>query len=883
MSRVVVLTLALAVLVAGARPGGATTPADLCPPAADPCEINANFAITPGSGLLDFGTRAVIVKAGRTLDAGFNALMIKAGSLRLEPGAKLLAAGGVVSVSTEGAIELQTSGTTRAKIDVSDPFGAGAVELITQSGPVVLDGILWAKGTDTEADGGELLVLAGGDITNNGELSAKGGGDAGGGIITLISTGGKVDVLKKTDVTAGSFDGGELDFEALGDVTIAAGADMDVSGGGKGGSGGAVLLVSNEGNITIGGKVLGLAGGTGEDGGGFGGSLDAIAAIGAVALNANVTVPGADGGGGGDGGDVTLIGGTTVTVNANIDSRGGRDTFGGLLGHGGGGLLLFRGCNVTIPAGRTITATGANFGAVLVRASGQATLAGTILATQVVDVTIRNAALPPIVTGVVTPAPVVTVDTGLPPCQACDARNGACCGNGVLDEGEACEDGNTLACDGCTFNCSRVDDVCGDGVIECGEECDPPGPECDANCKVIRTNAAVHIPGEPLNKQGCFIEWAVRNPNAPIVDGFPLHEQECIDGDPSCDADGATNGACDFRVSACIAETDPRLPLCVPAAMKFVNIRRPDPLDPDDATDAANAQRLVDALLPLGLTVRVGSTILQSGVPLTLRDQCTAEFTYRVPRSGALPGERRLSAAAGDVLGHNTKPNRVDLVCRPNPAVCGNGVPELGEDCDDGNADDCDGCSRGCTVTGCGNGIVECDEQCDEGSANGTPGGFCTARCTEAPPALRVPGGKKTNDCTLEWSVAVGTPLTDKRGLPQSRQECVDNDPACDFNPAGGACRFHVWACLGEADPRIACGATAVGAVDLRTPEVGPARTAILAALDEVGFPAGPGERCTRRFDVDVPLGKQAVIRATGLPTAGKVDKDSVKLKCLRP
>ncbi len=44
------------------------------------------------------------------------------------------------------------------------------------------------------------------------------------------------------------------------------------------------------------------------------------------------------------------------------------------------------------------------------------------------------------------------------------------CGNGALDSGEACDDGNALACDGCRPNCTIQ--KCGDGIVDCGEDCD---------------------------------------------------------------------------------------------------------------------------------------------------------------------------------------------------------------------------------------------------------------------------------------------------------------------------------------------------------------------------------------------------------------------------
>jgi len=58
------------------------------------------------------------------------------------------------------------------------------------------------------------------------------------------------------------------------------------------------------------------------------------------------------------------------------------------------------------------------------------------------------------------------------------------CGNGNLDSGEECDDGNNINGDGCSAICETEipQSICGNGIIECNEECDDGndnGIKCD--------------------------------------------------------------------------------------------------------------------------------------------------------------------------------------------------------------------------------------------------------------------------------------------------------------------------------------------------------------------------------------------------------------------
>ena len=169
-----------------------------------------------------------------------------------------------------------------------------------------------------------------------------------------------------------------------------------------------------------------------------------------------------------------------------------------------------------------------------------------------------------------------------PACEFCDAGAAnsdtvpdacrttcrpAACGDGVIDTGEGCDDGNTVSCDGCDAGCQpEVGFTCGDGTTlpACGESCDDAnavtGDGCTAACELEI------IPGGGSAKNDCYTAWVANNPgNVPFLDSRDAVSalQQCTDGDPQCDFDGALDGSCTFHIRVC-AHTASNPGICEP-------------------------------------------------------------------------------------------------------------------------------------------------------------------------------------------------------------------------------------------------------------------------------------------------------------------------------
>ncbi len=422
---------------------GSLASAQLCPPAADPCVVTSSVTVTAPS--IDLGDRALVINAGRTVTVRAIQFELRAGSVLLQPGARILApgAGGfgpIVTITTARDIILQRAGTSVSRIDLSADSTGGILYLVAGE-DVRSDGLIDARALD----GGEITVTASGEVALGGSgVTAPGGaGGSGGEIMVSAASGIGVDGL--LDVGAGDLGAGRIELDTQGDLRVGPAATLDVRATGLGTAG--TLRLHAAGMVELGGVVDGRAA-TGLDGG-QGADLAMQADGGDVVITGAIDVSGASGGAAritaagdvlqgapldaagkhveGFGGTVVLHAGGNLAMAA-IDAHGG-DSGGELVegrgmaiavdgnvlvdGIGGpGGTIDLHGCQVDVPAGVTLSATGSG-GINLLKANGAMTIAGSLVAGEANR--LEYATVPPLVLSSPTP-PATIVQTALPPC-----------------------------------------------------------------------------------------------------------------------------------------------------------------------------------------------------------------------------------------------------------------------------------------------------------------------------------------------------------------------------------------------------------------------------------------------------------------------------------
>jgi MYXO-CTERM domain-containing protein len=280
------------------------------------------------------------------------------------------------------------------------------------------------------------------------------------------------------------------------------------------------------------------------------------------------------------------------------------------------------------------------------------------------------------------------------------------CGDGYIQPGEICDDGNASNNDACTNACEPAE--CGDGYMQPGEECDDGnlvnGDGCDNNCTLHRVRQR-HPRRAPRS---------ATTATSSTADG--------------CDSNCTLTGCGERR-----PHRQPRL--CddgnqherrrLRRELHAHRLRQRHRHAGSRASATTATARAATAATRTARSTGCGNGVVTSGEACDDGNQvngdgCDSNCTVTACGNGVIsPGE-----VCDD--GNLVDGDGCDSDC--SVTACGNGIVTAGEDCDDGNPVDGDGCDTNCTVTACGNGIVSPDETCDD--SNLVDGDGCDSNCT---------------------------------------------------------------------------------------------------------------------------------------------------------
>jgi cysteine-rich repeat protein len=359
-----------------------------------------------------------------------------------------------------------------------------------------------------------------------------------------------------------------------------------------------------------------------------------------------------------------------------------------------------------------------------------------------------------------------------------DNGNGSCgaeCGDGVLQQGETCDDGNFGDLDGCASECnveggwvctgepSVCTLLCGNGTIDLGETCDDGdatgGDGCSSLCLV---ETGFSCTGEPSvctpncgngivqagegelcddsdlsNGDGCSstctVEPGYNCAGSPSICTFVCGNgsfqsgESCDDGD-AIGGDGCS-GVCQIE-PGWLCSNQPSL--CSPICGDGL-IRGNELCDDGDATSADGCS----------FTCQVETGYTCSGQPSSCHPVCGDGFIRGFENCDDN------DASSGDGCSAPFCLQETGYTCTGQPSVCVPNCPDgnidVPEECDDGDAMSGDGCSSTCTgeagyacggtpsvcALTCGNGVFNGSEQCEDG--NTVSGDGCSSSCKNEP------------------------------------------------------------------------------------------------------------------------------------------------------
>ena len=412
--------------------------------------------------------------------------------------------------------------------------------------------------------------------------------------------------------------------------------------------------------------------------------------------------------------------------------------------------------------------------------------------------------------------------------------NGVCfppateCGDGVLDFGEECDDGDPVDGDGCDSNCTTT--ACGNGIATGTEQCDDgntaEGDGCDSNCTVsgcangIVAGTEQCDDGNTNSCDGCseacenegFCGDAVLDPACEFCDGGGESATCDTDCTTATCGDGIVNSAsgevCDEFGESATCDSDCSAAACGDGTL---NGTSGESCDGGGESTTCDVDCTAAACGDGTTNVTAGETCDDFGESATCDADCTAaacgdgttnvtadetcddggeSATCDVDCTAAVCGDGTTNVTAGETCDDGIESATCDADC--TAAACGDGTTNVtaGETCDDGGESAT--CDVDCTAAVCGDGTtnVAAGETCDDGGQSATCYADCTA--TAATPAVLLSGKvlaikDKATDATKRRFVVVSkdrslqTPAVGSAGDPRANGAILTL-----FNPTTG-------------------------------------------------------------------------------------------------
>jgi cysteine-rich repeat protein len=338
-------------------------------------------------------------------------------------------------------------------------------------------------------------------------------------------------------------------------------------------------------------------------------------------------------------------------------------------------------------------------------------------------------------------APVVCAEDPCNTAGTCDVNTGRCA-PAPKPNGTACNDGNL---------CTKVD-TCRNGACVGSEPvvcvasdqchaagtCDPANGRCSDPTKA---DGASCDDGDVCTQgDSCKAGICIAGPASGLCGGSHLCGNASVDAGEECDDGNTVSG--DGCSALCKNEyCGDGIVTSGIRSLRFVWLGRSCGATPADIVFSLNGVQLARVPLPNTCDCRPGiQTVAVTDTRLLALGRVGLN-NLQVQTTGELAWARRVMATRwweSDATIWDAGGGDDDVLQTPDLCTAGaqagvSAVSEFaispweGEDCDDGNTLDGDGCSANCTREACGNGIIDPNEQCDDG--NTANGDGCSASC----------------------------------------------------------------------------------------------------------------------------------------------------------